>query len=1357
MENLNIINKAEQALEIAVANAEINMPGILFDFDSIRDYVYTTYEDEYREWLEDKSGEEYSYDESWFDFAQEYLGYVYVDATEYGASQPYFVEGDSLKIEESNDEPITFEESKKEEIFDVSVNANDIGSNNTQNIDLGGLGDIGSLLGEEKEKKEELFNVNIDAGDIGSNNNTSLDLGGIGALAGLLASEVERDSEDKLEEDNTEENEQWLDKNFMRFRQFIARPEFEKIMAGIVTNGDMDKYNEMPVGEAMRIILNRIGIAKVEDFMNQLDEIDRGLAKAYAKQNKDKKEETIQGVADIANKIRNAKEQVGKADFNYDSFVSEIKQDTMRLSDRTEQETAATMLQDFCKDYKGRTADKDNQEIERESKEVKTETIQGSRYHCDDCETDFEESDIKERGEFNMPLCPNCGSSTIFDYGKDESKELKTEYYQMPEDEHIIWDSEDSIDDYDIDDMKEIYQDYVDNFNSEQQPMEFEEWLDSEDCANYFDFEWEEAAKENSRYEEWADFIIDYVDDDEKQEAYNEYVERCKNTTLTPDDFETWFDNYRIDNADGVWNWKEDDLKENIFPEIDKQLNDDILLLSGNYGSNYPDFKSSGEGGVMFEKGTEDFRQYMGNFDRVCITTQNGILGTICNDHDGTVSGQFYTLPDDKSELIKTMGYEDIIKERYDEEDLDKYNENDLMETEFNNDLYYGGIDAGDLNEHIDLLKPIKDTISGYAPTDPDKTKTESKDIKTESLSYGDLEDLAKDIYDWYDSDMGTHFDEVQGNEESVYGDIMTVLETKDQAQIQNFIDTIKEADISDDDAKATHIATTSSLIDRLSELLTEKKTEGLEPSDRIYLDPTLANRLDDETKLNFDKVDLYALRVSYHKVDELVETIFDNRDVEDIEGKLTTILSKADVTVENLPKVNTVNEAFNLAQVVRKQISEKLVEEFGYDALYENKEVKTEDVEYISQKELDDIPDDYKTTVGDTIRNSWEGKEKLTKLYKDLGYDEDDPMILARDDIKGTILKPVKVKKEEQEKKTEDIMAKDWLSQENKDEYSNGTIWAELDLNPDYIEVDYENEDNDEEWLDKVFRTMQTKATDYDVQITNINPTQNGYTVILKGTLQNIVDYIYDQKNYSIDKCIEDTDMMVAKRPIEERFLGPSDEVIADSKAKGLYTEDDNAGAKDEIKNDLGIEPGSDEEKQLDSIFDEQNELSEEGLATEFKVGDVVTDIVDNDTAVIEAGPDTYDSTEESHRGKYLLRFVDGVCKGDAYWYTKGRFELVKDEELIKDALETYNKNMKPEDNPLKKEAKYSDGYRDDLPQEYPEDIRNKYYEYVAGIDLIDDEPLDFITWVSKEYPDVYKEIEKDDNIKLENKTFKK
>lgn len=107
-------------------------------------------------------------------------------------------------------------------------------------------------------------------------------------------------------------------------------------------------------------------------------------------------------------------------------------------------------------------------------------------------------------------------------------------------------------------------------------------------------------------------------------------------------------------------------------------------------------------------------------------------------------------------------------------------------------------------------------------PSDETIADSKAKGLYSESaeLSYGDLEDLAKDIYDWYDVDMGTHFDEIQNNEETVYGDIMTVLETKDQEQIQHFIDDITEADIDDATAKEVNIATTSSLIDRLKALL---------------------------------------------------------------------------------------------------------------------------------------------------------------------------------------------------------------------------------------------------------------------------------------------------------------------------------------------------------------------------------------------------------------------------------------------------------------------------------------------------------------------------------------------------------
>lgn len=87
---------------------------------------------------------------------------------------------------------------------------------------------------------------------------------------------------------------------------------------------------------------------------------------------------------------------------------------------------------------------------------------------------------------------------------------------------------------------------------------------------------------------------------------------------------------------------------------------------------------------------------------------------------------------------------------------------------------------------------------------------------------------------------------------------------------------------------------------------------------------------------------------------------------------------------------------------------------------------------------------------------------------------------------------------------------------------------------------------------------------------------------------------------------------------------------------------------------------------------------------------------------------------------------------------------EITSDE--YDEIMDVYDELLNEWENKDKKvEAKYSDGYIDDLPQEYPEEIRNKYYEYVSDIDLVDDEPLDFINWVSKEYPDVYNEIEKE------------
>ena len=154
-------------------------------------------------------------------------------------------------------------------------------------------------------------------------------------------------------------------------------------------------------------------------------------------------------------------------------------------------------------------------------------------------------------------------------------------------------------------------------------------------------------------------------------------------------------------------------------------------------------------------------------------------------------------------------------------------------------DNFYNGTDVysnGDINEDKirNIIIPAMDTYYGV----------KVGDSLTEDLSYGDIEDLAKDIYEWFDSDMGTHFDEIQGNEEETYGDILRILETKDKSQIQNFIDIIDEADIDNKTAKSIGIKSSEYLIKKLNELIsTNIKTEAMS---KFY---TAENAFDDFLK----------------------------------------------------------------------------------------------------------------------------------------------------------------------------------------------------------------------------------------------------------------------------------------------------------------------------------------------------------------------------------------------------------------------------------------------------------------------------------------------------------------------------
>lgn len=70
--------------------------------------------------------------------------------------------------------------------------------------------------------------------------------------------------------------------------------------------------------------------------------------------------------------------------------------------------------------------------------------------------------------------------------------------------------------------------------------------------------------------------------------------------------------------------------------------------------------------------------------------------------------------------------------------------------------------------------------------------------------------------------------------------------------------------------------------------------------------------------------------------------------------------------------------------------------------------------MEYITKREFENIPKEYKITIAETIRiHKQMYNEDITKLYEDLGYDtKKDFMILASSE-KGTVLKPIKIKEE--------------------------------------------------------------------------------------------------------------------------------------------------------------------------------------------------------------------------------------------------------------------------------------------------------------------------------------------------------
>ena len=109
----------EDALNQVVAYCEReSMSGLIYTEEEIEKMAEEDYADEFKNFKQERP------DVDLFDFITEYLDYFYVDATMEGASQPYFIHGENLRIEEvSEDEVLKMNESVKrkdpEEGFEI--------------------------------------------------------------------------------------------------------------------------------------------------------------------------------------------------------------------------------------------------------------------------------------------------------------------------------------------------------------------------------------------------------------------------------------------------------------------------------------------------------------------------------------------------------------------------------------------------------------------------------------------------------------------------------------------------------------------------------------------------------------------------------------------------------------------------------------------------------------------------------------------------------------------------------------------------------------------------------------------------------------------------------------------------------------------------------------------------------------------------------------------------------------------------------------------------------------------------------------------------------------------------------------
>jgi len=261
----------------------------------------------------------------------------------------------------------------------------------------------------------------------------------------------------------------------------------------------------------------------------------------------------------------------------------------------------------------------------------------------------------------------------------------------------VVWTSE-----YEGDEetAEEAYQEYLDEFEpSAKTPKSFEMWL--EDTKEvWFEAEAERYKEENPDKDpdKLTDFELDEINAelydrvekeieanmDDLKEQYEEYCEEIQKEMTSPLDKERWLTGWYEQDAQAQWEVKDEDFSNSVWPMIESQCKEDILILLGSVGR----WDGTSGGGKIIYADEKNLRDTMADYDEIRVEADdNNQISINYIHHDGTDSMYLYTIPEDLTELAKAMGYDDP----------------DELDTDIRQDY----VDMSELAKHIDKLIPI--------------------------------------------------------------------------------------------------------------------------------------------------------------------------------------------------------------------------------------------------------------------------------------------------------------------------------------------------------------------------------------------------------------------------------------------------------------------------------------------------------------------------------------------------------------------------------------------------------------------------------------------------------------------------